>query len=414
MTSVPLGCGDSDPSDGASGSGADATDSESGGQTAGDESAGGGTDAEATTGNGSTEGTGPDDTGTAGGNTGGGTDGNSAGETESGGDPQLPEPGPDAVVPLFEGAHIYFLGSDNQRQIDTEITFPDTDGAYREITLDLTLGCPNGLCDWWDRKGYIGIVENAGTDDEQVIELVRMMTPYRVGGTWSHDITGLRPLLQGTRTVRLFIDTWVGPGHENGDGWLVDATINMTGGLPDKLPLEVTPLWSKRTVWVGDPNDPVSEQMPPQTVSIHPEATGAEIFSILTGHGQGNSENCAEFCQKTHGFLVGDMPVQQLLWRDDCAENPINNQQGTWQYARAGWCPGAEVNPWVVDVSAGITPGESVTIAHDMSEYENTCRPDAPVCTGCALGSSCEYNGGNHTPPHVDTSVLLVTYRDLG
>lgn len=408
-TCVAVSCTSGDPKGGSGGT-------DAGTETTAEETATGTPDGSTGTDPGTTDG--PEGTGggtsTGSGTTGGDvTTGGTASTTDGGNGGDLPDPGPDTTVPLFEGAHVYFLGGDNQRVIDAEVTFPGPEGAYEEITLELTLGCPNGLCDWWDRKGYIAIVENAGTDDEQVLELIRMMTPYRVGGTWRYDITHLRPLLTGTRTVRVFIDTWVGPGHANGDGWLVDANVEMKGGLPDRLPLQVIPLWTKRDVRIGDPADPVADQLPPQTVAIGSDVTGADLVAILTGHGQGNAENCAEFCQKTHGFKVGDTPVQQLLWRDDCDQNPVDDQQGNWRYARAGWCPGAEVVPWIADVSGAIQSGTDLVVEHDMSPYENTCRPDAPECTGCALGTGCEYDGNRHTPPHVDTSVVLVTYRDL-
>jgi hypothetical protein len=55
-----------------------------------------------------------------------------------------------------------------------------------------------------------------------------------------------------------------------------------------------------------------------------------------------------------------------------------------------------------------------VEVAYDLSSYENTCRPDAPMCMGCALGTGCEYDGGNHTPPTIKMSAVLVVYQASG
>lgn len=342
-------------------------------------------------------------------------DGSSSGGTTEG-IPMI-EPGPDASVVAFDGTPVYFLGWDagqNQRQVDVELEFPPAELGYEAVTLELGLRCPEGGCDWWDRAAYIGVVEGVGTEQERVLEVARFMTPYRVGGTWSIDVSSLRPLLSGTRTLRVFIDTWVGPGHANGDGWLVDARFDFVGGVPAELPVEVIPLWAYSEATVGDPALPVDGQLTPVTVAIPGAASRVELRSIITGHGQGNAENCAEFCQLAHGFLVGATAVQRTIWRDDCAENPINDQQGTWMYPRAGWCPGADVIAWVEDVSDGATPGQDVEVLYDVSDYENTCRPDSPDCMGCSLGTGCEYDGGNHTPPVVKLSAVLVVYQPTG
>jgi hypothetical protein len=342
-------------------------------------------------------------------------DGSSEGGTTEG-TPAI-EPGPDVSVTAFDGAHVFFLGwedGQNQRQIDVELEFPAAELGYEAVTLELGLRCPEGGCDWWDRAAYIGVVEGAGTEEERVLEIARFMTPYRVEGAWTIDVSSLRPLLSGTRTLRVFIDTWVGPGHANGDGWLVDARFDFVGGVPAELPVEVIPLWAYSEATVGDPALPVDGQVEPVTVAIPAGASRVELRSIITGHGQGNAENCAEFCQLAHGSLVGTAAVQRTVWRDDCADNPINDQQGTWMYPRAGWCPGADVLAWVEDVSDGATAGQEVQVTYDVSSYENTCRPEAETCMGCALGTGCEYDGGNHTPPVVKMSAVLVAYQATG
>ena len=38
------------------------------------------------------------------------------------------------------------------------------------------------------------------------------------------------------------------------------------------------------------------------------------------------------------------------------------NQYGTWNFGRAGWCPGGAVAPWVVDVTKGLRPGMKAMI----------------------------------------------------
>lgn len=322
-------------------------------------------------------------------------------------------PGSDALVPLVQDAHVFWLGWDegqNQREIDVEVDLPEPGFTYDAVTLTLRLSCPEGGCDWWDRKGSLGVLADPGAEDSPVWELVRFMTPYRVGGTWSLDVTPLQPLLQGHQTLRIYIDTWVGPGHANGDGWLVDAQLEYVGGVPDEVPTRVVPLWPGRELTLGDPMNPLADQLGPIALETPPETSKVELWSVITGHGQGNLDNCAEFCQLAHGFLVGDSPVQRTIWRDDCDQNPIQGQQGTWTLPRAGWCPGDVVQPWREDVTPHASPGTTVQVQYAAEDYENSCRPDAPVCTGCALGTGCEYDGGNHTPPTVFVSSAAIFY----
>ncbi|MEM6989900.1 MAG: peptide-N-glycosidase F-related protein [Myxococcota bacterium] len=326
------------------------------------------------------------------------------------------EPGPDASVAAFEAAHVFWLGWDdgqNMRALDVDVVFPDPDLAYTSATLHLGLSCPDGACDWWDRKGSIGVVEGAGTDDERLIEIARFVTPYRVGGEWALDVTPLRPLLSGPRTLRVTIDTWVGPGHPNGNGWLVDARVDFVGGVPDERPIEVHPLWPLSNIALGDPATALQEQVPEATVALPTSASRLVLWSVISGHGQGNADNCAEFCPLAHGYDVGGTTVQRTVWRDDCGDNPIDTQQGTWTLARAGWCPGDFVAPWVQDVSAALAQRGELTTRYEIQDYVNTCRPDAPVCEGCALGTGCEYDDGNHTPPSLQMSAALIVYEAI-
>ncbi len=327
------------------------------------------------------------------------------------------EAGPDSSVVAFEAAHVFWSGWDegqNNRALDVDLVFPDAELAYTSATLHLALSCPDGACDWWDRKGSIGIVEGAGTEDERLIEIARFVTPYRVQGQWQLDVTALRPLLAGERTVRVTIDTWVGPGHPNGNGWLVDALFEFTGGIPEERPVEVIPLWPLSNIGLGDPEVSLLEQVPSAKIAVPEDASRLALWSVISGHGQGNADNCAEFCSLAHGYDVGGATVQRTVWRDDCGDNPIDNQQGTWTLARAGWCPGDFVAPWVEDVSDAMVNGGEVTVHYVVEAYENTCRPDAPVCEGCALGTGCEYDDGNHTPPSLQMSAALVVYQSTG
>jgi hypothetical protein len=316
-----------------------------------------------------------------------------------------PQAGASTTVTAFTGEHVYF-GDPNRRTVDAEVTFPPAGLRYASVTLRLDLGCPTGGCDWWDRLGHLSIVRPGVDGGEPVeLEVARFITPYRVGGQFTVDVTDLQRLLEGPQTVRVFIDTWVGPGHANGAGWLVDAAFDFVGGIPTPDPFAVMPLWSPHRIVYGDPARPIDVQA---TVDVPAGATTARVRALVTGHGQGNADNCGEFCRRDHTIELGDQPSTIELWRDDCATTAAPGQQGTWRYARAGWCPGAMVRPWIVDGAAA--PGPLV-LRHRIEDYVNTCRPEASPCTGCTLGTGCAYDDGAHNEQGWEQSALLILER---
>lgn len=326
-------------------------------------------------------------------------------ESESSGGEVL-QPGDDALVQIFVGEHVYF-GEENRRQIDVDVALPAS-GEYDEITLDFALNCPNGLCDHWDRYGTIGVVRWPGAEDEGYVELARFITAYRLPAAWTLDMTDLRPLLKGDTTIRVFIDTWVGPGHEQGEGWLVDASLNFHGGIPSPRAIEVYPLWYQSFSY-GDPNNTVDSQVPSQSFTPPADATSFKLRSHITGHGFGNVDNCAEFCARAHGYqLNGGGGYTKTVWRDDCPETAVPDQLGTWKFPRAGWCPGADVVPWLIDATETVLPGVENTVVYAVDEFENSCRPGADPCVGCVGGTSCD---DGHGLPYYYLSALMIAYR---
>ncbi len=96
-------------------------------------------------------------------------------------------------------------------------------------------------------------------------------------------------------------------------------------------------------------------------------------MAVISGHGFGaDTANCAEFCNHTHHFVVNG--VEHIKAHpeagtdegcvDQVAVGTTPNQFGTWFFGRGGWCPGLDIPPWVVDVTADVTPGETASIAY--------------------------------------------------
>ncbi len=290
--------------------------------------------------------------------------------------------------PIAEGATVvrafdrdyHWFGAENHRSIVQEVDFPAAED-WNQVGLRLHLECPeNGLCDHWDRTGSLQLVLNPDDPEEewQYLEIMRHITPYRVEMCQYVDITALAPLLQGRQTLVSWIDTWVGPGHSDGEGWRITFDFVFYPGEP-RTPDEVVNIWGRRNITLGylDPDRNVDSQIDPVEVAIPADASRVEARMITTGHSFGNTDNCAEFCILRQDLYVNGERSSVVPWRTDCEYNPVLGQQGTWTYDRNGWCPGAITVGQTIDITDLVTAGQTNTIDFDIrtldgEEYENT------------------------------------------
>ena len=297
---------------------------------------------------------------------------------------QCPEADPPTgatVIDTFNGAYHRWGGGEDFRTISEEVDFPD--GDWSQVGLQLLLECPaNGLCDHWDRTGSLQMVLNPDDPQDQWrrTELLRFITPYRMEMCHYVDLTPMAEELQGRRILESFIDTWVGPGHSDGEGWRVTYRFVFYPGDPAGAD-DVVTVWERRNVRVGDPDLPLAAQLDPFTLEIPADASRVVAHLITTGHSFNNSENCAEFCPLRQDLWIDGVRRSVLPWRTDCEVNPVSPQQGTWEYDRNGWCPGAVSVGSVVDITDMATPGEDHTLTFDVrrrdgSEYVNTADTD--------------------------------------
>jgi hypothetical protein len=133
-----------------------------------------------------------------------------------------------------------------------------------------------------------------------------------------------------------------------------------------------------------------------------------ELVAITSGHGFGaDTENCAEFCNHQHRYTVAGQSWMQefpmagdaLGCADQVAEGTVPNQAGTWPFGRGGWCPGKEVDPWVVDITDAVDLTGENTITYE-GLFEGA--PFVP-----------DYNVANSTgfPGRIDLASYLVYSR---
>jgi hypothetical protein len=203
-------------------------------------------------------------------------------------------------------------------------------------------------------------------------------------------------------TLRSYISTYIG----DPEGWECTMTFYFVEGELQMKPYRVVNLWNVGYLPYGDPERPPDNALGYSSINVEDIAEMATVRILTTGHGQGNTNNAAEFSHKDHGVFIGAQIFEQELWRSNCAQNECSPQGGTWQYNRAGWCPGDRVYPWDIN-GFDFTPGQPLDITYFLEPYENFCRPNNPDCVDGSTCVDCDYNSTGHTEPNFNTSGQL-------
>ena len=306
----------------------------------------------------------------------------------------------DTTIVAFESVHQSFGNLGNNRTIIDTIHFPHSNEAYSDIIMNVSLECPTGGCDPWDRKAKIDAMHL-----NQWFEIGRYVTPYGVECGWQFDVTDYRSILQGQVILRSYIDTWVQPG------WLVNIDFDFISGTPEHHFTSIRNVWNYNYVVYGDTTNPVNIS----TINeyIPNDAEEVNLRMITTGHGQGNTDNAAEFSLKIHDiFLNDELAYMHNFWRGDCEYNDCSPQNGTWQYDRAGFCPGDKVTPQDFGLLDFIYPGETVKLDYILEDYFNYCSPNNPDCVNGATCTLCAYNNSGHTEPYYYIGSHLIMHTE--
>ncbi|MCB9357928.1 MAG: T9SS type A sorting domain-containing protein [Calditrichaeota bacterium] len=331
--------------------------------------------------------------------------------------PVLADPGDTTVVVTFaQELHNFAAGG---RDNVASFQFPEQNLECSQIWMEYRLDCPSspGDCDPWDRTARLYVQRDLTDSTHEDIEIARVITPYDITGSgrpghceWDFDMLEYQSLLRGEVTLHSFVDTWIGGSQ----GWLVTCTFYFVEGEMPITPYRVEQLWSYGGLVYGDPDNPIDNYLDFSFVPVDALGEFATVRIWTTGHGQGNTHNAAEFSQKTHGVWIGLDTYEHLLWRNDCASNPCSPQGGTWEFSRAGWCPGDRVYPWDIPF-VEVTPGSTIDIWPTIEPYENFCRPTNPDCVSGVTCTDCNYNDTGHTQPVYITSgqVIFWTLQDV-
>ena len=172
--------------------------------------------------------------------------------------------------------------------IEQDFSFPTDVSPYSDIFMTVALTCPAGGCDPWDRFANIK-VKHLG----ESYEIGRYITPYGNGNcSWTLDVSDYRNLLTGDVTLVSFIETW-------SNGWEVTVDFEFVPGTPQYEHIAVRNLWVDYQFTYGDTLF-YSIDLDEVVLPIPSNSQKTMIRVVNTGHGQGNTQNAAEFLSRDH------------------------------------------------------------------------------------------------------------------
>ena len=276
--------------------------------------------------------------------------------------------------------------------------FPTFTGAFSNISSVLTISCPSGGCDPYDRVSHVEVKDLDGN----WIEMYRYLTPFGVGCSDQTDVTDFASLLQGEVDVRYHCITW-------DKGFNIDISYQFTKGTPEYLYSWVSPVWNGEFPF-GDMAN--LQPVPPVTFTFHPDAIAARLKVITTGHnwGENNTGNASEFYHATHYINVnGARTHTQDLW-SVCNPNPAGcqPQNGTWIYNRAGWCPGSIGRTFNFDMTSFVG-ASAINLTYEFDpNYKDLCHPSNPDCITGVTCPNCE----DTFNPLMNVSTHMISYSN--
>ncbi len=227
------------------------------------------------------------------------------------------------------------------------LSFAPGDRAAIEIEVEVRCEAIHPLaCSEWDRLARVSVCTTDAPGCDARVEIGRWITPYWRRGRqlYRMPVRHAAPLLTAP-DARLHVE--LGPEWERPTPWHVEVAIQRMDG-PEPLPAAAELLMTG-----GSFDADFGREV------VFPTRTGmdrAELWVVVTGHGQTEGDNCAEWCDHRHRFEVngkdvlavahGPTPIGHVT---GCAERAhlgvMPLQWGNWAPQRAYWCPG-EVVAW--------------------------------------------------------------------
>jgi endonuclease/exonuclease/phosphatase family metal-dependent hydrolase len=258
--------------------------------------------------------------------------------------------------------------------------FPEKGKRYEKILMYYTLKCDSLTphdkypCGEWDYTTYTRVFHRTGRIDsssfDEPIEVVeqfeigRFITPYGKrldlglnGFTWVYDVTDYEPLLHGK------VDLQAANGQE-----LLDLKFLFIEGIPPRDVISIRNIWPEGSYTYKELAD--NEKLQATSLRLQAEAESFMLRARISGHGHFGPLNCCEWDPKMHTYVLnGEKEFDWKVWRD-CGMNPVHPQGGTWQFDRAGWCPGTFVDTYDFEITPFVQPGSTASIDYQIQPYD--------------------------------------------
>ena len=220
-----------------------------------------------------------------------------------------------------------------------------------------------GTVDLNDTLNYFGVPFEVVRD----WEVGRFITPYGIGLSlgpngfrWTFDVTDYQWLLRDS------VELSAGNQQE-----LIDLEFELIEGVPPRRVVGHQRPWGGlMSRSYADLDNDVA--LPPVTVDLSPDAAQWALRTRFTGHGHNSNTgaypHCCEWKNNTHYLFLNGAEVDQWhIWQEnDCAENPVYPQGGTWLNSREGWCPGDLVKDHEVPLP-GLVAGGTATLDYAIT-----------------------------------------------
>ncbi len=251
---------------------------------------------------------------------------------------------------------------------------PDGTNNYRKIYLHYTMGCATGGCSDWDYTTQIFIRHRTGELDSSLNEIVenyelaRIITPYGgyLANNWQHtttfDITDFAAILKDSVEIRCHYSGW-------SSGFSATLDFEFIEGTPARDVIKFENIYTGGYSY-NSSTDFETTKLIPKKILIEEESLGSMIKMTTTGHGFDNNQSAAEF--KPIDYFVkinGTQTHTQFNWDENCGENPIYPQGGTWLYDRANWCPGTRAKTFKHEITPFMNAGDSLEVDIDFQAY---------------------------------------------
>ena len=299
----------------------------------------------------------------------------------------------DTTVQAFSNVLI----NSNIASVTIDGNLPSYLGAYDSIIATLSVTCPTGGCGAWDRTASL----EARSHEGNWFEIIRYITPYATACSHSINLADYASLLTGKVAFRMNCGTL-------DNGYVYALSIYFKAGTPPHKYSQVTKIWNGNYDFGNYANQ--------QPVSIYnytypTGVVASKLKLVSTGHsGPSNTSNAAEFYEATHKIYINNVNTfSQHNWTT-CNPNPDNcmPQSGTWQYNRAGWCPGSIAKPFNYDITSFISTGNIDIKYLFYNAYIDQCNPNYPPCVNGTTCTDCAAD----VQPFLDVNCNLVNFFD--